>query len=535
MRENNDKSKRPYLRSLDGFVVAPKKKPEFKRKKINLDRKVTQKILEKEEKIVQKIPRRIVKEIETIKLEDKKSNVEQKKTKKIFKRTILAVLILIVLVGGYVGFKFFHTIDKVFHGNIISDAQALFSTTPLNGEDKGRVNILLAGDSADDFGHNGGDLTDSIVVLSIDTKNHNAFMLSVPRDLWVYIKGAGYQKINAANVLGTNIPGYPQNGMGRLEYIVSQNLGIPINYYALANYSAFRDAVNAVGGVSVNIQSPDRRGLYDPSIDWSTKGPLVKLTNGVHNLNGQQALDLARARGDAYGSYGFPNADFTRTANQRLLFSAIAQKALSLGVISNPVKIGKLFNSFSNNVQTDMTLKNVLRFVQITKGIDINKVKSYSFCSTMTSGSCPKPIITTYQDSATNASALIPVLGIGNYSDLTNYYLRLTSNNPLALESPTVVILNGTGINGLAKTESDNLTKQGFEVLYIGNTATTYKTSLILDKSSNQKPNSLKYLEDNLTASSVTSTKGNTEAAEGVGYNADFVIVIGQSSKITAQ
>ena len=436
------------------------------------------------------------------------------------------------LVGGYVGFKFFHSIDKVFHGNILSDAQALFSSEPLKGEDQGRVNILLAGDSADDFGHNGADLTDSIVVLSLDTKNHNAFMLSIPRDLWVYIKGSGYQKINAANVLGTNIPGYPQNGMGRLEYIVSQNLGIPINYYALANYSAFRDAVNSVGGVTVNIQSSDPRGLYDPSIDWTNMKPLVKLTNGLHTLNGEQALDLARARGDTYGAYGYPNADFTRTANQRLLFTAIAQKALSLGVISNPIKIGNLFNSFSNNIQTDMTLKNVLRFVQITKGLDINKVKSFSFCSTMTSGTCSKPIITTYQDQATGMSALIPVLGIGNYSDLTKYYLRLTSNNPLALEDPSIVILNGTGINGLAKTEEDELTKQGFNVLYIGNTATTYKKCLVLDKSNGQKTSSLSYLATNLPSSSTTSTKGNTEAAEGLNYDADFVLVIGQDAKI---
>src|SRR5258708_30037544 len=107
--------------------------------------------------------------------------------------------------------------------------------------------------------------------------------------------------------------------MGLLAEVIQQNLGIKTNYYALINYNALKDGVNAVGGIGVNIQSSDPRGLYDPSIDWSTHGPLVKLKNGVQHLNGEQALDLARARGDAYGSYGFARSDFDRTQNQRMM------------------------------------------------------------------------------------------------------------------------------------------------------------------------------------------------------------------------
>ena len=99
--------------------------------------------------------------------------------------------------------------------------------------------------------------------------------------------------------------GYPSGGMGQLEQVVEENFGIAINYYALIDYSAFRDAVNAVGGIDVTIASSDPRGLYDPNIDYTTHGPLVKLTNGVHHLNGQQALDLVCARGDSANSYGF--------------------------------------------------------------------------------------------------------------------------------------------------------------------------------------------------------------------------------------
>ncbi|NBW29562.1 LytR family transcriptional regulator, partial [bacterium] len=213
MQENNPKSKRHYIRSLDGFIVngAPKKAV----KKINLAQVQTKKILSKQENKIKplvKPPQLSKKEIvpdETIKFDNTKLKKEKTRSRKILKRSLLAVGVLILILGLYLGFRFFRSIDKVFHGNIISDTQAFFSTSPLKGESSGRVNILLAGDSADDSGHQGGNLTDSIVVLSVNTKDHTAFMLSVPRDLWVNIKGVGWQKINAANAIGANIPGYP--------------------------------------------------------------------------------------------------------------------------------------------------------------------------------------------------------------------------------------------------------------------------------------------------------------------------------------
>src|ERR1039458_8001407 len=77
---------------------------------------------------------------------------------KIVLRSALFILVLCLSVGGFLGFKGLNTINKVFHGNVLSDAQALFSNTKLKAEDTGRVNILLAGDSADDPNHGGAQL-----------------------------------------------------------------------------------------------------------------------------------------------------------------------------------------------------------------------------------------------------------------------------------------------------------------------------------------------------------------------------------------
>ncbi len=352
----------------------------------------------------------------------------KKKLSRLVKRrlaacSVMLVLLLLLGIGGFLGSRLVGTLDKVFHGNILGDIGAAFDDTPLKGESNGRVNILLAGDSSDQIGHGGADLTDSILLLSIDTQNHTAFLLSIPRDFWVDIPGVGYEKINAANDNeGTNFPGYPQNGMGQLEHVITTDLGIPIDYYALSDYGAFQDAVNAVGGVRVDIQSPDPRGLYDPNTN-------LDLPNGWVSLNGQQALNLARARGDGYGSYGFPDSDFDRTEHQRQLFTAIVQKAQTLGFLDNPVKISDLFSAFSNNVETDLSLENVLRLVQLTKGVNLSNIQSHSYCSSLTVGQdgCTTPILTDYT-APNGEEAIIPKAGIGNYEQLQQYYDQLIAN-----------------------------------------------------------------------------------------------------------
>ncbi|HUD10621.1 MAG TPA: LCP family protein [Candidatus Saccharimonadales bacterium] len=326
--------------------------------------------------------------------------------KKIAKRTALVLLLIILVVGGWVGWKFYENVSKTFGGSIWD----IFHTTKLKGEDTGRVNILLAGNSADDPGHNGADLTDSIMIVSIDTRNNTAFMLSVPRDLYVDIPGYGYSKINAA---------YEDGGMGLLDQVVSQNFNIPIDYHALINYTAFRDSVNAVGGITVDINSCDPNGLYDPDTDYATGGILVDLSNGEHSLNGEQALDLARARGDAYGSYGFCQSDFTREQDQRLMLLALKSKALSVGVLSNPVKLGNLFDSLGNNVKTDLTLSDARRLYQLSQKISNSSVKSASLNDV--NGNDLLQSYTSYD----GESALIPAAGLSNYSAIQAYVSQL--------------------------------------------------------------------------------------------------------------
>lgn len=442
------------------------------------------------------------------------------------KKTILAVVIVFLIIGGWLGGKFAYNAHKLFGGNIFG----VLSSTKLKGEDSGRVNILLAGNSADDPGHNGANLTDSIMVVSIDTKQNKAFLLSLPRDLWVQIPGDGHEKLNSAYVSGEDNgfdeSGYPKGGMGQLEQVVSDILGIQINYYALIDYNALKQAVDAVGGVDITVKSDDPRGLYDPNIDWSTHGPLVKLSNGVHHLDGRGALNLARARGDAYNSYGFAASDFDRTEHQRELLVALKSKAVSAGVLANPAKLSNLSDAIGNNVKTDLKLGEVHRLYDISKDISSGNIQSLSL-----NDANGKNLLMSYA-SPNGQSALIPQAGMDDYSDIQSFLQRTLSANGVVQEAAKIVVLNGTTTNGLATKIKQALTGKQMNVISVGDSVNTGQlTTAIIDNSAGKKP------ATRIALLKLFGNHATTQNPYSGMYDADFIVVVGadQIPKSSAQ
>lgn len=439
------------------------------------------------------------------------------------KRIIFACLLPFLLVGLWLGLKFGFNLSRIFDGNIFN----VFTTTRLKGEDQGRVNILLAGNSADDPGHNGGELTDSIMILSLDTRNNRAFLLSIPRDLYVPIPGNGSSKINAAYVDGKQQKfkenGYPDGGMGLLEKTIEANLGVKSQYYALVNYTALRDAVNAVGGVPITINSGSACGLYDPSIDWKTHGPLVDLSNGTHTLTGQQALGLARARGDARGSCGYAKSDFTRTENQRLLLLALKNKIFSTGVLANPIKVSKLFDSFGRNVKTDMQLSEVRRLNDLMNKVNNSKVKSYGLDNLN-----GKNYLTNYR-TANGQSALVPAAGPEDFSDIQLALRRLMSSSKVVQEDAKVVVLNGTPQNGLASKNEALLLKRNINVTAVADAKSITQSTYVIVVDS-KKTSTLAALKQLYGTHVTTTNPYSTKYTD-----ADFIVVLGNDQVATAQ
>lgn len=438
---------------------------------------------------------------------------KQKKPKKkrsLVKKIFATLGILLLLAAVAFGARFVIDLAKLTGNKNPFAVLGAFQRAPLKNEN-GRVNVLVAGNSADDEGHNGAKLTDSIMILSIDTRKKNAMMLSVPRDMWVAIPGEGHSKINTA---------YTYGGMDTLVDVIETNLDLPIHYTALVNYGAFKDAVDAIGGIDITIKSDNPKGIYDSSLDWTSRTccALAKYPNGPVSLNGQQALNLARARGEGTGSYGF-NADFTRTEHQRLMLLGIRDKALKSSTLSNPLKISNLVSAVGKNVTTDLQLKEIQTLYSYAKEIDVNKIDSYNI--NYLKGET-ETMLANYT-SPDGQSALIPAAGIDNYSEIALQIRKLFTATPVSKEAASVVILNATETAGLARAQASLLSEMGMSIAAQSN-ATVQPTTTLVDVS-NAKPNTLTALKQKYTATVVV------DAAMKANYpNADIILILGETA-----
>ncbi len=436
------------------------------------------------------------------------------------KRLLIAFLVVIALIGGYIGVKTLLAGSSVFNGNLFD----VFSNKPLKKDQYGRSNILLFGTSEDSQAHlegGSGGLTDSIMVISIDQEKKNAIMFSIPRDLWVdYGRDclAGYSgKINALYECakdGTS----EQAGANALKDVVGETFGVDIQYTAKVNYGALKDAVNSVGGITVTIDSDDPRGIYDPNFDWQCnfQCKLVKWPNGPAELDGEHALALARAR-NAAGGYGLGGGNFDREQYQQKIILAIKEKAVSAGTLANPVAVSGLIDSIGNNVDTNFETSEIKTLVDLTSEINASNIQSISLVDE------DKPLVTT--GNYNGQSIVRPVAGIDDFSKIQSFIQQKFAGSVESTENATVEVLNGTDSSGVASKKEAELESRGVIVTSIGDapTSSSYGAVQWFDMTGGSKPQTAKKLQEAIGEASSGST-----LPTGVQSDADFVIVVGE-------
>ena len=397
---------------------------------------------------------------------DKLAKRPRSKSSRIIKRVMIALAIVLLVAGGYAAYKFIAAGNNIFQGNILD----IFQSQPLKQDSNGRSNFLILGTSEDDPGHGGADLTDSMLVVSIDQKNKNIFMFSVPRDLYVdYGMGcsAGYAgKINAffMCVNTDTTTEAEQDRLTQTQKLVGDIFGLDIQYGIHVNHTVIKEAVDAVGGIDVDVQGSDGApGVLDRNFDWrcNYKCYLVKYDNGVHHLDGEHALFLAQARGDIAPTYGLGNSNFDREKNQQKILIALKEKAMSTGTLSNLGTVTKLLDSFGNNLRTNIQASEIQTLMRVASEVKSNDVRTLSLFgddnSVVTSGSYG------------GASVVMPSAGIFDYSGIQTFIKKNLSSDPVAREAAPIIVLNGTGQSGYGQTKADELTKSGYNVTDIGN------------------------------------------------------------------
>lgn len=439
------------------------------------------------------------------------------------KRVLMAVAIVLLLIGGYLGYKMFFASSNIFKGNIFS----VFSNQALKKDSLGRSNILIFGTSEDDPSHieegSGTDLTDSLMVVSIDQTKKNVVMFSVPRDLWVdYGQSclAGLEgKINAFYSCAKQ-GASEQTGATRLAGLVGETFGMDIQYYAKVNYGALKDAVNAVGGITVTIDSDDPRGIYDPNFDWMCRRQcnMVKYPNGPATLDGEHALALARAR-NANGGYGLGGGNFDREQYQQKILIAIKEKAASAGTLANPVAVSNLIDSLGNNIRTNFETSEIRTVVDLLGAIKKDSIRSISLIEE------GKALVQTGQYGG--ASVVLPVAGIDNFSQIQRYIAQQLSGETGTSEEATIEVLNGSDRSGVASRKQSDLASKGVIVTSIGDTETqaNFKPLQWYDTTGGQKPQTAQKLNTTLGIPS-----SGTTLPSGVQSDADFVIIIGNGT-----
>lgn len=423
--------------------------------------------------------------IEEPRLEEKKSRRQRKKDNKATKkpkskvrRIIKWVLILILVsalaVGGYVVWRAASAGSNVFQGNLFD---VVTKNEPLKQDANGRSNFVIFGTAEDDEGgeHGGANLTDSIMLLSVDQNTKNAYMISLPRDLWVaYDKTCwvGNQgKLNAVYSCASNDGEDEPAGAAALQKKVGEILGVDIQYYVHLNFTAVVQAVDAVGGVDVTIQSEDPRGILDRNFDWvcGYRCHLVKYENGEKaHLDGQHALALARAR-NASGGYGLPNGNFDREKNQQMIIKALREKAVSAGTLMNVGAVTGLIDALGNNLRTNIDAKEVRTLMDLGTKVDTEAIISLSLNEE------GKMLVTTGMHNG--QSIVRPVAGLLSYAEIQAYMKKNLTSDPFVREEPSLTVLNGSETAGLAQVKADALEDEGFIINSVGNAPDgTYQT-----------------------------------------------------------
>ncbi len=439
----------------------------------------------------------------------KKSRKKLPLTKKQkIKRSMMVFTVLIVLGTGLFIGKSFLLARNIFKGGGGAAAlQANVDPAKLNGEGDGRVNIMMLGKGGD--GHEAPDLTDTLMVASIDPIQNEAALLGIPRDFWVENE-YGETKINAvyANAkyaVDSDDKKAEAAGLEAIEKTIEDSMGIPIHYYVMVDFEAFKQAIDAVGGVDIDVKSP----VYD-RMHANGRPYILDIKTGPHHFDGLKGLMYARSR------YTSPRGDFDRSQRQREILIALKEKTLTAGTFSNPRKVSQLMSAFGSRLQTNMTMNEMLRLYEIGKNIPSDKVASL--------GLADPPNVLVQTANVNGQSVVVPKAGNDDYSAIRSFVRNALKDAFLKKEDATIAVFNGTTTAGLASTKADELKSYGYNISKVANApAQNYTQTVLVDLTNGQKKYTKGYLEKRFNVTAVTTVPAGIDNSDG----AEFVIILG--------
>lgn len=328
-------------------------------------------------------------------------------------------------------------------------------------DEQNHTNILLLGVGGE--GHEGKDLTDTIIIASIDQANSWVSMLSIPRDLYIE-STLGGSRVNRLYEKGKDKWGSEQ-GLDFARETLEKVLKIPLHYSTKIDFEAFEEIVDAVDGIDVYVE----QDINDPEypLDGTYGFDPFYLSKGLQHLDGKTALKYVRSR--------HSSSDFDRSARQHQALLAFKKKAKEQNLLGKKSFLKELYYSLNDHVETNFSLRELVTLADFAAQWDSDKFTSATLGD--------EPIFrggflyTPLRELFGGAYVLLPA---GDSYDSLQYFIQLIFYGPRNIERFPLVVLNGTETSGLAAKARNILNRFGIKFAALGNarvqslTATTW-------------------------------------------------------------
>lgn len=318
-------------------------------------------------------------------------------------------------------------------------------------------NVLLLGYGG--AGHDGGDLTDTMIVAHVEPKEKKVTLINIPRDLWVPIPTNGqevqYFKINHAYWVGLDDTKYPNKqqiytgraGGGELaKYAVEKVIGQPIRYFASIDFGGFKEVIDALGGVDVNVprtfddkfypikgEEDNTCGFTNEELaeihrrysgfqleqQFTCRYEHLHFDQGVTHMDGETALKFVRSRHSETDG-----GDFARSQRQQAVIAAVREKVLSLGIIDNFVPF---VARFADVLRTDVSISDATTLLDVA-----GDPREYKLSTLVLS----TDNVLKDAQSSDRQYILLPKAGQDNFSEVHKYIENQINPTPTNTPSP---------------------------------------------------------------------------------------------------
>jgi len=429
---------------------------------------------------------------------------------------LLAFAVLLFAVGAAYGALILVTwVDEIlFPGNGIHvNLPGADKGSGGSGVGKDRINILVMGLDRRPREGQSPSRSDTMFVLTVDPQTKTAGILGIPRDLYVDIPDGdgGYfeDRINTALVYG-EVNDYKGGGQQLAIDTVEHNLGVKIGHYVIIDFEGFKEVIDALGGIDVDVPTY----VSDPTYSW-TELPgdydPQEFEPGLQHMDGETALAYARIRQNS--------DDLDRIQRQQRIIFAVMDKALSLNVLRNALE---LWNKYKDAIDTDINDIQLAGFAKLAADISPEKISALSLGPATTPWMTPQ-----------GASVLLP-----SAEGIERIVQALFSDQQLLEEQAVVEVQNGTGEVGMADSTVKLLTNLGFPqqslIAAAALNGDVFPKTSIVDFSGQKKGYTLQKLADWLRVPAERIRQA-TAADEGLRTSgADILVLLGSDTDITS-